>query len=175
MAGSLPWKPPPPLPIPYLLGERIEAEPSPLGEKAPFWAVRSCPAERGWWRGAPSGQRQCQRPWASLVWSCSGCCQRLQRVSKAAQPYSVWGKGAAAQIHLGWCSYSQMPVYLSLLCTSLVLPVMGEKEGEVTSGSLVSLSLPSSTNILWNPESRSEILSEETLTSRLPEPVCKDA
>lgn len=121
MAGSLPWKPPPPLPIPYLLGERTEAEPSPLGGKAPFWAVRSCPEERGWLCGAPSGQRQCRCPWASLVWSCPGCwCQRLQRVSKAAQPYSVWGEGAAAQIRLGWCFYSQMPVYLSVLALHIL-------------------------------------------------------
>lgn len=175
MAGSLPWKPPPPLPIPCLLGEWIEAEPSPLGEKAPFWTVWSCPAEKGWWRGAALGQRQCQRSWASLVWSCSGCwCQRLQGVSKAAQPYSVGAKGRQPRstwdgVFIARCLFTGPSAH------SWFYLSWGEKEGEITSGSLVSLSLPSFTNILWNPESRFEILSEETLTSRLPKPVCKDA
>ena len=116
MAGSLPWKPPPPHPLPSLLGEWIEAEPSPLGEKAPFWTVWSCPAEKGWWRGAPLGQRQCQRSWASLVWSCSGCsCQRLQGVSKVAQSYSVGAKGRQPKSTWDGVFIASLPVLLHIL------------------------------------------------------------
>lgn len=67
MAGSLPWKPPPPLPIPYLLGERIEAEPSPLGEKAPFWAVRVALQSEAGGAGLPQASGNAGAP--GLPWS----------------------------------------------------------------------------------------------------------
>lgn len=102
LAGSSPWKPPPPLPIPnscagsvnWSWALRFGKEGSFLGCSEPLWRERLAVS--------PSCQRQCQRPWGSLVWSCSGCWRpRLQGVSKAAATLFLPGWNGGSPDALG--------------------------------------------------------------------------